>query len=90
MAIDTPSNKPLERAGIEVSRPSEHTSAGRSAASRYPRQTSDVWRRWIEHVCERSRQPSRRSYVGPGGDSAPLPNNRINLTALRAARYPER
>jgi hypothetical protein len=32
----------------------------------------------------------RSIHVGPRGDSAPLPNNRINLTARRAARYPER
>jgi len=32
----------------------------------------------------------RSIHVGPGGDSEPPPNNRINLTALRAARYPER
>jgi len=32
----------------------------------------------------------RSIHVGPGGDPEPLPNNRINLTALRAARYPGR
>ena len=32
----------------------------------------------------------RSIHVGPGGDSESLPNNRMNLTALRAARYPAR
>jgi hypothetical protein len=34
MALDTPSNKPLERAGLSAPRPAEPASAGRSAPSR--------------------------------------------------------
>jgi len=46
---------------------------------RYPRQTPEVWRRWTEHMCKRSRQPARR---GPANE----PERRSKGGSLEAWR----